>query len=310
MGNKKVAYAAFFVLYSIWVQKSFEKARITLFKKLYLIIYTFGKQLQRDNIGAYASSIAFFFLLSMIPILSIAGIILLHSPVTEPEIIYILEEYSPDFLNIYIEDFVPQIYESSGTVLPIAIVTLLWSAGKGMWGLMMGLNTANEVKEKRNAILVRLIASFYSMIMIVVLIICMGMVILGETVVGKLKVFFPNVTVYLQMLGNLRFIVVWGMLTLLFVLLYTFVPNKKMKMRLQIPGAVFSAVGWSVLSWGFSMYLNYFAGSVSLYGSLTTIIITMFWLYGIMYILLMGANLNRYFKSAIEPFMKRKKADK
>lgn len=278
-----------------------------MFKKLYLIISTFGKQLQRDNIGAYASSIAFFFLLSIIPILSISGIILLHSPVTETEIVHILEEYSPDFLNIFIEDFVPQIYESSGAVLPIAIITLLWSGGKGIWGLMMGLNTANGVKENRNVILVRLIASFYSMIMIVVLIICMGMVILGEKVVGKLKAFLPNVASYLEMLGNLRFIVVWGLLTLLFVLLYTFVPNIKMKMRLQIPGAVFSAIGWSVLSWGFSVYLNYFAGRMSLYGSLTTIIITMFWLYGIMYILLVGANLNRYFKSVIEPFMKRKK---
>ena len=278
-----------------------------MFKKLYLIISTFGKQLQRDNIGAYASSIAFFFLLSIIPILSISGIILLHSPVTETEIVHILEEYSPDFLNIFIEDFVPQIYESSGAVLPIAIITLLWSGGKGIWGLMMGLNTANGVKENRNVILVRLIASFYSMIMIVVLITCMGMVILGEKVVGKLKAFLPNVASYLEMLGNLRFIVVWGLLTLLFVLLYTFVPNIKMKMRLQIPGAVFSAIGWSVLSWGFSVYLNYFAGRMSLYGSLTTIIITMFWLYGIMYILLVGANLNRYFKSVIEPFMKRKK---
>lgn len=278
-----------------------------MFKKLYLIISTFGKQLQRDNIGAYASSIAFFFLLSIIPILSISGIILLHSPVTETEIVHILEEYSPDFLNIFIEDFVPQIYESSGAVLPIAIITLLWSGGKGIWGLMMGLNTANGVKENRNVILVRLIASFYSMIMIVVLIICMGMVILGEKAVGKLKAFLPNVASYLEMLGNLRFIVVWGLLTLLFVLLYTFVPNIKMKMRLQIPGAVFSAIGWSVLSWGFSVYLNYFAGRMSLYGSLTTIIITMFWLYGIMYILLVGANLNRYFKSVIEPFMKRKK---
>lgn len=278
-----------------------------MFKKLYLIIYTFGKQLQRDNIGAYASSIAFFFLLSMIPILSLAGIFLLHSPVNESEIINVLETYSPDFLNVYIEDFVPQIYESSGTVLPIAIITLLWSAGKGMWGLMMGLNTANEVKEKRNAIWVRIIASFYSIIMIIVLILCMGMVILGETVVGNLTSFFPNITVYLKMLGNLRFIVVWGFLTLLFMLLYTVVPNKKLKMRFQIPGAVFSAVLWSLLSWGFSIYLNYFAGSVSLYGSLTTIIITMFWLYSIMYVLLIGANLNRYFKSAIEPVMNRKK---
>ena len=102
-----------------------------MLKKIYLIIYTFNKQLQRDNIGAYASSIAFFFLLSMIPTLSIAGFILMYSPMTEDEFINILTVYSPDFLNVFIDDFVPQAYEYSATILPIAIITLLWSAGKG-----------------------------------------------------------------------------------------------------------------------------------------------------------------------------------
>lgn len=277
-----------------------------MLKKIYLIIYTFNKQLQRDNIGAYASSIAFFFLLSMIPTLSIAGFILMYSPMTEDEFINILTVYSPDFLNVFIDDFVPQAYEYSATILPIAIITLLWSAGKGMWGLMMGLNTANEVKENRNALWVRIIASFYSIVMIVILIACMGMIILGENVVNRLTELFPYFSDFLQLLGNFRFIMVWGFLTLVFMFIYTLVPNKKMKMRFQIPGAVFTAIGWSLVSWGFSIYFNYFAGRASLYGSLTTIIVTMIWLYVIIYIMLIGANLNRYFKSVIEPKMTKK----
>jgi len=278
-----------------------------MLKRLYLIFYSFSKQLQRDNIGAYASSISFFFLLSMIPLLLIGCMILGRSPITEDEVLFLMRNYSPDFLDGFIDKLIPQMYETSSTVLPIAIITMLWSAGKGMWGMMMGLNTANEVKEGRNVLLVRIQASFYSMIMLIVLVGCMGMVLAGENILGKIELLFPNLSSTLQFLGNMRFFVVWGFLTIVFTLIYTVVPNKKLKLRYQVPGAVFSAIGWSVISLGFSIYMNYFSESVSLYGSLSTIIICMIWLYMIMYILLIGANLNRYFGSVIQMVLGPKK---
>lgn len=271
-----------------------------MIKRLYLIFYSFSKQLQRDNIGAYASSISFFFLLSMIPLLLIACMILGRSPINQDEVLLMMRTYSPDFLDGYIDDFIPQIYETSATVLPIAIVTLLWSAGKGMWGLMMGLNTANDVKESRNVLWVRIQASFYSILMMITLVACMGMVLAGENVLGRIERIFPNITSALQILGYMRFVVVWGFLTILFTLLYTIVPNRKLKLRYQVPGAVFSAIGWSVTSFGFSVYMNYFSETANFYGSLSTIIICMIWLYCIMYIFLIGANLNRYFGSIIK----------
>lgn len=271
-----------------------------MLKKLYLIFYSFSKQLQRDNIGAYASGISFFFLLSMIPLLLISCMILGRSPITEEEVLLFLRTYSPDFLNGYIDILIPQMYKTSASVFPIAIITLLWSAGKGMWGIMMGLNTANEVIESRNALWVRILSSIYSLFMMVILVACMGMILAGENILGKIENLFPNVSALLQFLGNMRFVVVWGILTIVFTLLYTVVPNKKLKLRYQVPGAVFSAVGWTVTSIGFSIYVNYFSLSFSLYGSLGTIIICMIWLYSIMYIFLIGANLNRYFGSFIK----------
>jgi len=271
-----------------------------MFKRLYLIFYTFSKQLQRDNIGAYASSIAFFFLLSMIPLLLIACMIVTRSPITQDEVFALLRAYSPDFLDSYIDYVMPQIYENSLTVLPVAIITLLWSAGKGMWGLMMGLNTANDVKEGRNVILVRIIASFYSIIMMVVLVASMGMVLAGENILLKIEGIFPDITYALKVLGYMRFVVVWGVLTVVFSILYTVIPNIKLKLKYQIPGAAISAIGWSVVSFGFSIYMNYFSESMSFYGSLSTVIICMIWLYTIMYIFLIGANLNNYFRSVIK----------
>ena len=276
-----------------------------MIKRLYLIFYTFGKQLQRDNIGAYASSMAFFFLLSVVPILLIGTVILSYLPFTEEMVVSTLEQFTPGFIDDVIENLVSQVYNQSQGILPIAIIVMLWSAGKGMWGMMMGLNTANEVTEDRNIVFVRIRASFYSVLMLIMLIMCFGMIIAGENFVGYIRRLAPKLAEYFGIIGNLRFLVVWGFLTLFFALLYTFLPNKKLKIRFQIPGAAFSAIGWTVISWGYALYLDYYDG-FSVYGSLSTPLLIMIWMYVCMYILLIGANLNRYFGSVIKSAMSRK----
>ena len=57
-------------------------------------------------------------------------------------------------------------------------------------------------------------------------------------------------------------------------------------------GAAFSAVGWMIVSWIFSVYLDIFKGFSSMYGSLTTIVLIMLWLDFCMYILLLGGEVN------------------
>ncbi|MBS1430349.1 MAG: YihY/virulence factor BrkB family protein, partial [Ruminococcus sp.] len=63
-------------------------------------------------------------------------------------------------------------------------------------------------------------------------------------------------------------------------------------LRKQLPGAFFTASGWLLLSFFFSVYLDIFTGFTSMYGSFTTIILIMLWLYGCMYIILLGGEIN------------------
>ena len=63
-------------------------------------------------------------------------------------------------------------------------------------------------------------------------------------------------------------------------------------MKQQLPGAVFTACGWLLMSFVFSVYLDIFTGFTDMYGSLTTIILIMLWLYFCMYVILLGGELN------------------
>ena len=66
-----------------------------------------------------------------------------------------------------------------------------------------------------------------------------------------------------------------------------------MELSKHIPGAVLAAAGWLLYSYAFSIYVDRFNGFSNMYGSLTTIILIMLWLYFGMYITLIGAEFNQ-----------------
>lgn len=267
-------------------------------KRIYGIVRDFARKLTRDNISAYASSTAFFFFLSLMPTLIILCSLLPFTSLTEKNLVAAIVDVMPDFLDALTVLMIQQMYEQSVKILPIAIIVMLWSSSKGMLALMVGLNAVNEVEETRSYFLLRLEAAFYMVITVVALLVSLVLSVFGKTIVYTIYSLAPNMGGLLYLFMRFRFLLVWLLLIVVFVVTYTYVPNKKMKMRHQIPGAVFTALGWSAFSFAFSIYVEHFHG-MSAYGSLSTIIIMMFWLYCCIYILLIGANLNRYFRPLI-----------
>lgn len=268
-------------------------------KKIYGIVRDFSGQLAKDNISIYASGTAFFFFLSLMPTLIIVCSLLPLTPLTERNLLIAAVKVMPDFLDSISVLMIKQMYAQSAKALPLAIIIMLWSSGKGILGLMYGLNVVNEVNETRNYFLLRLEATFYMIITVAAILVSLTLSVFGKSILYVIYSELPEIGTLLILLLRFRFLFVWILLTVVFTITYTYVPNKKLKMRFQIPGAVFAAVGWSAFSFVFSIYIEKFQG-MSTYGSLSTIIIMMFWLYCCLYILLIGANLNRYFGPLIK----------
>ena len=130
----------------------------------------FSSQMKKQNISAYASSTAFFLFLSVIPMLMVVCAVIPYTPVTEQNLITALTDVTPDIADAMVESLVVDVYESSVGILPVALIAMVWSAAKGVMALMRGLNAVNGVDEKRNYFVIRFIASFYTLIMLVVLI--------------------------------------------------------------------------------------------------------------------------------------------
>ncbi len=268
--------------------------------KLYRIGRNFAGQLAKDNVSAYAASIAFFIFLSLIPMLMLICSILPYTNMTEADLMRVLTEFVPPSMDTFVVGQVAYVYDKSPGVLSVSALITVWSAAKGVLALMRGLDAVNGMERKRTYVQQRLEACFFTVIILVAIVLSLTLLVFGNVLVKH----FSSLGVLFRILSPFRFLVTWAVLTVVFTLLYTWIPNRKMQIKIQIPGAIFVAVAWSIFSYGFSIYVDHYEG-MSMYGSLTTIILVMFWLYCCMYLVMIGANLNRYLKPATKVFFER-----
>lgn len=264
--------------------------------KLYMLIRDISIQMRKQNISAYAASIAFFFFLSVVPMLILICTILPYTPLTEENLVNAVTDLTPDMLDPLAISLINDVYNRSAGILSIAAIATVWSASKGVMALMQGLNVVNEVEDTRNYFVIRAIASLYTLVMLVVVILSLFLMVFGDQLVTLALHRIPRLEALVSFAMNFRFILVWAILTLLFAAIYAYVPDKKLKFKEQLFGAVFSAVVWSMFSWGFSIYVTY-GNTYGIYGSLSIIIIVLLWLYFCMYITMIGAYLNRHYNA-------------
>ena len=261
-------------------------------RRLVALLNDFSRKMKKQGITTFAASTAFFFFLSIVPMLIVICTIIPYTPLTEEDLVEAVTDVSADQVDALAENLISDIYDKSAGVLSVALIATIWSASKGVMALMRGLNAINGVEEKRNYFVVRVVASFYTLVMLVVVILSLFLMVFGDQLVTLTLHRIPQLQRVVSFAMNFRFLLVWAVLSVLFAAVYAYVPDKKLAFREQIPGAVFSAVVWSVFSWVFSYYVTY-SNNYGIYGSLSIIIIVLLWMYFCMYIILIGAYLNR-----------------
>ena len=194
---------------------------------------------------------------------------------------------------------VNQVYNQSTSVIPTTIIVALWSAGKGVLAVTTGLNCVYKCPETRNYVYLRLRATIYTVMFIVVIIMLLLLSVFGNSLSLFISSHIAILKPVADWLMDKRIIISPIVLVGFSLLLYKFLPNRKDSFKNQIPGAVFTAIAWMALSWIFSVYLDVFRGFSNMYGSLTTIVLIMLWLYFCMYSILLGAVINKMFSGKI-----------
>tara|TARA_R110000868_G_scaffold8205_7_gene42755 strand:- start:67311 stop:68507 length:1197 start_codon:yes stop_codon:yes gene_type:complete len=135
-----------------------------------------------------------------------------------------------------------------------------------------------------------LVAFVRYLAVLILLPLCVGMSIVATSYIFSLPIFSDG----LRHLGLLRLLpYVSTFLGLL--LLYTYIPNYKVRIRDAILGAMIAAVLFEIAKYGFSIYITSYATYHKLYGAFATIPAFLIWLYLSWVVVLLGAEITQAF---------------
>ncbi len=274
-----------------------------MIKKIIREIIYFSRTLTNDNINAFAAHSAYFFILSFIPLIILLMSLVNFTNISEDYLIASVTEFFPAGIENLVTDIIREIYHRSGTVVSVTAIFTLWSAGKGMAALKKGMYAAAHVEKKQSFLIFRILGAINTLAFIFVIIAALILGVFGDNIEGMLVDKFSFAQNTMWFIIQFRRIIMFIIYIAIFTALYRIMPDwdhcslldgKKPKVSQFLPGAVIGAVGWHLYSYAFSIYIKFSKGFENMYGSLGALMGVMLWLYGCMYLLLTGLEVNIY----------------
>ncbi|RIW32304.1 YihY/virulence factor BrkB family protein [Bacillus salacetis] len=257
----------------------------------------FGKKLFQKvsdgDVTGLAAQLAYFFLLSLFPLLIFMVTLLPYLPFTQEDILNVISDFAPGETMQMIQSTINEVMSNRNTgLLSFSIIATIWSASNGMNAIVKSLNDAYEVEETRSFIVIRLMSILLTIAMIFVFIVALLLPVFGKQIGLFLFSQFGFSDQFLTIWGAVRWAISPIILFIVFVGLYFIAPSKKIKCLSAVPGAVFAALGWVGASLAFSFYVSNFGNYSATYGSIGGIIVLMIWFYLTGIIIMIGGHIN------------------
>ncbi len=245
----------------------------------------------RDGIAAFSAQSAFFILMSVFPFTILLLQLMKIAPISQEDLLYAVDSIFPEYLLPTIHEILQEIYSSSFGMVAATGIAILWASSKAIYALQEGLGRICNERKKRNWLIVRARSLLYTLIVAVLMVIGVAMIVVWQKIRIFLNHYRPRgISLHLYS-ALIQFVYSLVLLTILLAVMYKAFPHKKLKFRDQLPGAFVAAVGL----YGFSIFVAIYIGAFngfSMYGSLTTLTLVMFWLYFCNYIVMVGAEVN------------------
>ncbi|WP_430609827.1 YihY/virulence factor BrkB family protein [Enterococcus sp. DIV0876] len=262
-------------------------------QKLMRFIETTQVRITESEMGTTSVVVAYYLLFSLFPLLIAVGNLLPYLSIDPNNVLPYVEEVFPreiyDFIGPAIENLLTS---SSGGLLSISVLAALWSASQSINALQIAMNKAFGVEQRSNFIVVRAV-SFVIILLFMIAIVGVTMVFgLGKIILDLLQPIFEFPDNLISTFQTLKWPLTIVALLLIMMMIYWLVPNAKVKLRSTLPGAIFSTIGWMLLSQVFGLYARYFTAKVSGYQIIGSFIVLMIWLNLAATVVILGGIMN------------------
>lgn len=265
-----------------------------ILNKLFMII-------QKPVMKILPGQLAFFLVLSIIPIITLIGFIASTFSISIDSLISFMIETIPSEVTDVLLPFI------SGNGIDINIFLFMFTgfllASNGPHSLVIASNTLFNFKNE-DYLTSRIKAFFMTIILVILfffilIVLGFGNMILASIIKWDVLSFMTKELYFLFILVKwpLAFFLIFYVLKVI----YTMAPSKKIPSKYMNRGALFATVGFVLVTAIYSYYVSNFANYDLFYGSLSNIIILMLWIYILSYIITFGIAINAtYYEELVE----------
>ena len=261
----------------------------------WMVLKRVGSGFMQDRVMAEAASVTFYGLLALFP--AIASLISIYGLFTDPTSLTdqlkglagIVPGGGLDIIKAQVDALTSSGHKALGLGAAVGLATSLWSANAGMKSLFDALNVVYHEHEKRSFVRLTLTSLAFTLGAVVFLIVALLAVV--ALPIALAFVGLGSLTAVLVDLG--RWPVMLAVLTAALGLVYRYGPSRNPARWSWVSwGSAVAAVGWVLVSAGFSYYVANFGSYNKTYGSLGAVIGFMTWIWISSMVILLGAELN------------------
>ncbi len=278
-------------------------------KKVLSAIGTFGRKCAEDSLPAYAAQATFYVILSFFPFVILLILLTSRFSFANTNVVLHILDLAPPQLSEYIQYVIDDItYSNTTSFTVVTLVVSLWSSAKGMQTLAVALDKIYKVERRKNFILLRVLCSLYTFVFMLLLIVVMAAHVFAGPIAHEIASHFPEFINEAAFIISLKGAITFLIIFIFLLLIYYQLPGRKGEMRHEYIGAAIAAFLWMLMTKIFSLYIAKVAVNSTMYGSLTSMILIIIWLYLGMQIVLYGAEINYFTTEYINRRTRRKKA--
>ena len=289
---KKVLH---FVNEGIWKISLESKSKTTrfLFRQLRILIVSV-KGFNEDNLLLRASSLTFYSLLSIVPVIALLfGIAkgfslenelrdrILEQNGNNADVWHRVVEFSDSLLN----------NTKGGVVAGFGVVILFWSVMKLMMNIELSFNDIWQITKGRSWI--RKFTDYFSLILIAPI-----LFILSSSFTIYLKAQFEELATSFEILGffgpivNFLFqLTPYLLIWIAFTILYMIMPNTKVKFSSALIAGIVAGTSFQLFEWAYITFQVGMTRYNAIYGSFAALPLLLIWLQTSWLIVLMGAEI-------------------
>lgn len=253
----------------------------------------FLKIFNAQELRILPGSIAFSFVMAIVPTLLLGILVCTKCNISIPGIMDLLDEIIPNDVSNLLHPIVSSGLKNIDISIWYILLGLLL-ASNGTDAIILASNTLYHV-ENENYLARRIKA----LLMIIVVGFVFAFLLIVIAFGNNILKFILSLSALQNIkddIFSLFLLLKWPVAILIIAILvkviYTIAPNKKIPSKFVNKGVLFTTIGWVITTAIYSFYTNNIAHYDLFYGSLSSLIVLMLWIYVISYILVIGIAIN------------------